>query len=232
MTWPTATWPLYRLAARLEIDGGGEAAALALLELGLALALIAEVQALGRRMIGDLVGRGPEAIDVELRHEGRGGLARSSASKCRGRGPGPSGPLKLVGLRRSPLSAALASLRPLSAPVRPTSPPKRLAAMSCLPAEVTVLGTRYWSARGPLPLVRNRMAASRGSRCGAISAVRVSACAEPWPAKPKLDLKSEWDCRGRRRHSPKQSGEAARAKRPCATSDEASVGPLSLQVTP
>ena len=36
-----------RLAARLEIDGGGETAALALLELGLALALIAEVQALG-----------------------------------------------------------------------------------------------------------------------------------------------------------------------------------------
>ena len=30
---------LYRLAARLEIDGGGEAAALALLEFGLALAL-------------------------------------------------------------------------------------------------------------------------------------------------------------------------------------------------
>ncbi len=46
----------HRLAARLEIDGGGEAAALALLELGLALALVAEVQSFGGRVVGDLLG--------------------------------------------------------------------------------------------------------------------------------------------------------------------------------
>ncbi len=46
-----------RLAARLEIDGSGETAALAVLELGLRLALIAEVEGLFVRLVGDLVGR-------------------------------------------------------------------------------------------------------------------------------------------------------------------------------
>ena len=45
ITWPTAIWPWTRLAAGLEIDRGGEAAPLALLELSLALALIFETQA-------------------------------------------------------------------------------------------------------------------------------------------------------------------------------------------
>ena len=76
-----------------------------------------------------------------------------------------TGPLsattEVVEFSRSPLSAALASLWLLRALVRPGSP-MRLAAMSCLPAEVTVSAVRYWSARGPLLPVWNRSAASRG----------------------------------------------------------------------
>ena len=95
-------------------------------------------------------------------------------------------------MRRSALSAALASLRSLSVPGLTRSPPTRLAAMSCLPAEVMVLGTRYWSALGPLPPVRNRMAASRGRRSGAVSSGVRQRLSRAMTRQHKLDLKTDW----------------------------------------
>ncbi len=61
-----------RLAARLEIDGGGETPALAILELGLRLALIAEVEGLFVRLIGDVVRVRTEGINLEIGVERRG----------------------------------------------------------------------------------------------------------------------------------------------------------------
>ena len=183
-------------------------------------------------MIGDLLGRRLEAIDVEVRGERRAGDRIHHQRALAGPPTGPlSATVEVVGLSRSPLIAPLTSLWFQSAPVTPGSP-AMLAVISCLPAEVTVLATRYWSALGPLP---PRVEQERGL-------ARQTLRARPRPGEswlaPSRGLRSKAgfgkrpDCPGRPRHSPDRSGEAAPAQRLCATSDEASVGPLSLQVTP